>query len=534
MPASIVEISIVVPAFNEEQRITSTLRGLVTHLESIGAESEIIVVDDGSRDQTASAVRSLANPRVTVHSLPANRGKGEAVRQGIVRSTGRYLFLVDADLPYALDFLDTALALLREGSVDAVIGARDLPEAATNPTYPRMRRVAGRVFSSLVNLLLPLGIVDTQCGFKGFRAELLRRAVACTTESGFTLDIELLLLYKSWNCSVKRLPVQLLNHDGSRVRLIRDSAKMFWSLLRIAWFRRVGRYPLDPPSEGLIPVLCPLCGESTARPVTRGGGLRFCRCRTCRSVYQNPRPANERVGEFYNAGYFGTDAIESGYTDYYGTLQEQKETAVWLWNQIDALAGSPIGRVLDVGCGSGEFLREGVRRGRECWGVDPVIPRNREGFRFVQGHFPLPGSPIAGKFDLVVFNDTFEHFPDLRMVLAEAVRLTRKGGIVLLNTPDPDSWIARLSGPGWISLKREHLVLISGQAMSRLLTEAGLTEFRRVPSKQIVTWDYLEPRLRKASPIGAALVGPFRRLLPKRFAVRSSGVLVFSRREISS
>ena len=177
--------------------------------------------------------------------MPRNRGKGAALRGGIASTRGRFVFFLDADLPYGLDFLERGLGLLRAGRCDAVIGARDLPESSYDTSYPRLRVWSGNFFSRLVGWLLPLRIYDTQCGFKGFRGEVVRPAVDLTQADGYTLDIELLLLLRIWEMRIGTLPVRLERHHGSKIRLLRDSIAMLRDTLRIRRRYRHGEYPAD-------------------------------------------------------------------------------------------------------------------------------------------------------------------------------------------------------------------------------------------------------------------------------------------------
>ena len=153
------QVSIVVPAFNEEQRVARTLRELTSYFSETDHSLELIVVDDGSEDRTAEIVRGQVGARLL--QLENNRGKGAALRRGIQAASGELVFLVDADLPYSAGAFDRSLPMLIGGGCDAVIGACDLPDSQVDPSYPRHRIYMGRAFSHIVNRVLPLGIFDT-------------------------------------------------------------------------------------------------------------------------------------------------------------------------------------------------------------------------------------------------------------------------------------------------------------------------------------------------------------------------------------
>ncbi|MEE8585362.1 MAG: glycosyltransferase [Acidobacteriota bacterium] len=237
------ELSVVIPAYNEEDRIGPTLQGVIEFLRNRHESFEILVVDDGSQDATSSVAQGYGEDSVGLIRLAENQGKGAALRRGLGQTRGRFVFFLDADLPYSLEFMGQGLELLRSSQADAVIGARNLPGSSFDLSYPRLRVWSGNLFSRLVGLLLPLRIYDTQCGFKGFRGDVVRRAVGFTEASGYTLDIELLLLLRLWEMKIRLLPVRLERHHGSKVRLIRDSLTMLRDTLHIRRRYKRGEYP---------------------------------------------------------------------------------------------------------------------------------------------------------------------------------------------------------------------------------------------------------------------------------------------------
>ena len=250
MTVDTIDLSVVVPAYNEAQRLPATLAGLRTFLATRPWRCEIVVVDDGSTDATVSVAETAAASAfpVRVLSLRANEGKGAAVKRGIAEARGTFVAFVDADLPYAFDAFDLAMQRLAAGA-DLVIGGRDLPGSSEVRGYTWVRRVSGEVYSLLVNALAVRAIPDTQCGFKWFRARVGRELFKRVTLAGFAFDVELLVLAQRWNLRIDRIPVRLTHSQDSKIRLVRDSARMFRDLLKIN--RRLARGVYDArPDRG--------------------------------------------------------------------------------------------------------------------------------------------------------------------------------------------------------------------------------------------------------------------------------------------
>ncbi len=231
----------IIPAYNEAARIGDTLAQVTTYLRTYFPASEIIVVDDGSLDATAYMVenfRQAHRPPPTIRLLKNSRnlGKGASVRKGILAAVGQYVLFSDADLSTPIEELPRLLAKLEAGA-DLVIASRVLPGAVIEPKQHPVRETMGKMFNLLVQMLLFRGIRDTQCGFKLFRGEVAKELAESQKLAGFVFDVELLVLAKERRYQITQVPVHWRNCPCSRVRLIRDSIKMFFSILMLRWRR---------------------------------------------------------------------------------------------------------------------------------------------------------------------------------------------------------------------------------------------------------------------------------------------------------
>ena len=235
-------LSVIIPAYNEAQRIGNTLRAIHAYLQRQPYSAEIIVVDDGSQDGTASLVRAFdTRPPICMLQNDRNRGKGFSVRQGFLHARGEYLLFSDADLSTPIEEVERLLAALHE-SCDIAIGSRALPGSRVEVHQPWYRENMGRLFNLFVQALAVPGIHDTQCGFKCFGREAALAICQRMTTERFGFDVEMLYLARRLGYRVREVPVVWRNSPQSRVRVWRDSISMINELLRIRWNSVRGRY----------------------------------------------------------------------------------------------------------------------------------------------------------------------------------------------------------------------------------------------------------------------------------------------------
>jgi glycosyltransferase involved in cell wall biosynthesis len=236
------ELSVVVPAFNEEQRILASLERIGAFLTGCGGASELLCVDDGSTDRTAELVREYtARAPVETRLLrnDRNRGKGASVRLGLLQARGRLLLFTDADLSAPIEEAVRLLEPLRAGRLDVAIGSRAVDRSRITRPQALPRDLLGRSFNQVIRRLTGLPISDTQCGFKAFRAAPVRPLLDALRIEGFGFDVELLALCQAAGLRIGEISVAWSHVEGSKVRVLRDGFRMLED--SFAFARRLGR-----------------------------------------------------------------------------------------------------------------------------------------------------------------------------------------------------------------------------------------------------------------------------------------------------
>jgi len=226
-----VKISIVIPAFNEKAIIRKTIETVLTYLEQHYSEYELIIADDGSTDDTKSIAASMVGPHLVCVSHTPNKGKGSAVREGIMAADGDVIIYTDADLAYGIDAIGELVQKLESDGTDLAIGSRKLhPQGYRD--YPPVRLIASRLFSFLTGLLAGFDY-DTQCGLKAFSSKAAKDIFSRCETDGFAFDFEVIMYAEGLCYTVSQIPVMVKNHRESKVRVFRDSIRMFWDIISI-------------------------------------------------------------------------------------------------------------------------------------------------------------------------------------------------------------------------------------------------------------------------------------------------------------
>lgn len=239
--------SIVLPAYNESERIAATIEKVFAYAQQRGWQMEIIVVNDGSSDDTAGVVRRCAATRPGVRLLqnPGNRGKGYSVRNGMLQAQGEILLFSDADLSSPIEEAEKLFAAIASGA-DVAIGSRWLNAGLQTRRQPLHRQLYGRIFNLALRLVLGLQFKDTQCGFKAFTRRAAHTLFPLQKIERWGFDPELLYLAKRSQLRVEEVPVAWAHREGTRINPLRDGMRMFAEMLQIRWHGLRGEYQATP------------------------------------------------------------------------------------------------------------------------------------------------------------------------------------------------------------------------------------------------------------------------------------------------
>ena len=241
-------ISIIIPAYNEEKRVGNTLKTIITFLkkEKDIKNYEVIVVDDHSNDKTKEVVEKIkaeteqTEKELRIITNKENKGKGYSVKRGVLNAHYEHILFSDADLSTPIEELNAFIPELKEN--DLIIASRNLKASQIEIQQPLFRSTLGKIFPAIVNLFLIKNIKDTQCGFKLFTRKAAKVIFPRQTLNEFAFDAELLFIARKHNLKIKELPVVWRNAEGSTVHPIKDSLKMMKDILKIKKNEREGRY----------------------------------------------------------------------------------------------------------------------------------------------------------------------------------------------------------------------------------------------------------------------------------------------------
>jgi len=236
-------LSVVIPAYNEEDRIGTTLENIINYLNTKNFKSEIIVIIDGCTDSTIEVVKRYEQMphKLTIIENETSMGKGYSVRRGMLESKGDLVLFTDADLSTPIIEAEKLFFWLDKG-YDVAIGSRSMKESQVEIYQSFVRRNMGKIFNKIMKLIVFTGFKDTQCGFKCFKRHVVDNVFRKQIIMGFAFDVEILLIARRQGFRIKEIPVRWLNSPCSTVHIIKDSFFMLYDLFRIKYYDISKRY----------------------------------------------------------------------------------------------------------------------------------------------------------------------------------------------------------------------------------------------------------------------------------------------------
>lgn len=235
-----IHLSVIIPAFNEQRRIVETLESIGAYLSGQDFDSEVILVDDGSTDETVEKATETC-PSISIIKNEKNMGKGHSVRRGVLASKGELVLFTDADLSTPIDEFEKLAAKIDEG-FDIAIGSRSLPDSEVEVPQGLLRQSMGKTFNLIVRTVVLGGYVDTQCGFKCFTRDAAERVFTLQKIDGFGFDVELLYIASLMGLKTDEVPVRWINSPESKVDVVGGSTSMLIELFRIKLNGLMGLY----------------------------------------------------------------------------------------------------------------------------------------------------------------------------------------------------------------------------------------------------------------------------------------------------
>jgi dolichyl-phosphate beta-glucosyltransferase len=241
-------LSIIIPAYNEAERIPKTLLDIDHRLSDVAFDYEIIVVNDGSKDNTAEVVNGMMKmvKKIKLIDNKENKGKGGVVKQGMLSASGDIRLFMDADNSTSVDQFINMMPFFSDqnDAYDVVIGSRALKESVLNPSQPLYRQIPGKLGNFFIQILLLWGISDTQCGFKAFKKDAAIKIFSISKINGWGFDVEILALAKKFGYKIKEIPVHWMNDERSKVKMS-SYFKVLIETLKIRYFLWTGKYDIE-------------------------------------------------------------------------------------------------------------------------------------------------------------------------------------------------------------------------------------------------------------------------------------------------
>lgn len=478
-------VSIVIPVYNEVSRLFDGLREIIKYIKKDRqVQYEILLVDDGSDTPIHTLLLSsslkkdvellIQSKQLRLLRIPRNIGKGGALKEGILRANGAYIVFTDIDCSVPMSYLPLLVQTLN--SYDVAIGSRRLPDSHIIVHQPLLRETAGRIYTSLVNILLGVKVHDVTCGFKGFKKQAAYRLFSQLQVRRWSFDAEVLYRARGLQMKIKEVPVAWSNKVGSRVKL-RDTLSSFIDLLSIR-FNSSALQQLTKTNVSSVAFVCDHCDQKTFTFLfDHHQNWKVQRCTVCGLTQVIPRPTTKEVAALYAND---EDHFEP-YVDQLPVHQQYFREKLKQIFFIIQNSKSTIQRLslLDIGCLTGVLLEEAQRLGVKVVGVD--ISKDAVAYCKNRGIEAFHGTAVeyakkypSKKFDIVTAFEIIEHEYSPKMLVETISTLLKPQGIVAISTPNHGSIWRKLMGKYWPGYThKEHLYFFDPQSLRNTLEQAG-------------------------------------------------------------
>ncbi len=477
------KISIIIPAFNEEKRIGATLEALdieFSKSDSNQRQWEIIIVDDGSTDETGKVINEYQQKFNYIKCIRhyKNMGKGKAVCTGVMKASGEFIVIYDADAATPPSFINKFVSVMENEDLDIIIGSRELGyRQGFDVSYLSVRRAMGRIYSFFTNLVVK-GYLDTQCGFKVFRKEVAHHLFSLLQQKGYVWDIEILMLANYYSYKVKEMPIDWHHKTGSKINIISDSLIMLFHLFQI----KVRQYRLKK-EQWLRSEACIICGSRYWKIIKQQRPWKILSCYVCGLGTIIPKPASEELNNLYNRNYFKRAHETIGYNDYLLWEKFIKKTA----NRRLDLIEKHINRrsnLLEVGCATGYFLEVAAKRGWQIKGIEISQWAINYAIKIL-GENNIINSSIEdaimvledNKYNVIAAWDVIEHLREPHKVIKRFYELLTADGLLAITTPDSSGFLSLITGRNWLNYRKvpEHIYFFNKDSLCQLLEQNGFS-----------------------------------------------------------
>lgn len=529
-------VSIVIPAYNE----SATLRKLISIVKKAKLperlDREIIVVDDGSTDDTYQILKKITG--IKILQLPQNQGKGRAMATGFAAARGDIVLTQDADLEYDPRFYSSLLKPILQYQAKVVYGSRFLYVLQRQKNISFLKKthqasyflayLGGRIITEVANLLYGIHITDEATGYKVLTREVLDRLQIESRHFEFCPEITAKVSRLGYKIHEVPVSYEPRTYEQGKKIHWQDGLESLWTLLKYRFGRlHHPRSISAKTNRHLENVACNICGADdfdVVYPELPGlAGLnpkevfsssshnisveQVVRCKNCGLVYVTPRfKPTVVVG-----GYSG--AVDEDYVS-----QEQARLATFQKSlQLLAQHAPQPGKLLDVGAAAGYFVKAASNAGWQAEGVEP----SRWMSKYASSHLGVKVKPgtihdhhyTKSSFDAVTFWDVLEHVPDPSADLAVAAKILKPGGILIVNYPDFASLPARIFGRKWWFILSIHLFYFTSDTITKLLNKHGFNILKIKPHFQTLEFGYLIYRLKPYSELGYKIMMSIAKLL---------------------